>query len=110
MKKLFNIIALTAAFAAGVFSVSSCKEFLDEAPNSGQDKEYIFEDYLRSQRYLDGIYNYMLHHHIGGDKFGGVLLQRHIGIGGGLHRIGGAARGARPTRLPCLTTPARRRA
>ena len=70
MKKFFCFIALSAAFVAGVFSVSSCKEFLDEAPNAGQDKEYIFEDYLRSQRYLDNIYNYMLHHHIGGDKFG----------------------------------------
>ncbi len=70
MKKIFNIIAMTAAFAVGVFSISSCKKFLDEAPNNGETREYIFEDYLRSQRYLDGIYNNMLHHHIGGDKFG----------------------------------------
>lgn len=69
MKKFFCFIALSAAFVAGVFSVSSCKEFLDEAPNADQSKEYIFEDYLRAQRYLDMLYYYMLPTWVGDGKF-----------------------------------------
>lgn len=34
----------------------SCTKFLDQAPNSEQTKEYIFEDYMRAVRYLDMTY------------------------------------------------------
>lgn len=71
MKKLFSIIALTASLAVTMMSSTSCEEFLNEAPNSDQPKEYIFEDYLRAQRYLDMIYYYMNANWVGDGKFGG---------------------------------------
>ena len=69
MKKVLSIIALAASFTAGLLSVSSCKEFLDEAPNADQTREYIFKDYLRSLRYLDMIYYYMLPNWVSDGKF-----------------------------------------
>ncbi len=37
----------------------SCGKFLDQAPTGEQTKEYIFEDYTRSQRYMDQLYDYL---------------------------------------------------
>lgn len=37
--------------------VFSCEKFLDQAPAGEQTKEYIFTDYLRTQRYIDVIYS-----------------------------------------------------
>jgi hypothetical protein len=37
----------------------SCEKFLDQAPAGEQTKEYIFEDYMRSQRYMDLLYYYL---------------------------------------------------
>lgn len=71
MKKLFSIIALTASLAVTMMSSTSCADFLNEAPNSDQPKSYIFEDYLRAQRYLDMIYYYMNANWVGDGKFGG---------------------------------------
>jgi starch-binding outer membrane protein, SusD/RagB family len=36
--------------------ISSCEDWLDQAPAGEQTKEYIFEDYLRTQRYIDVLY------------------------------------------------------
>lgn len=33
-----------------------CDDFLDQAPSGEQTKEYIFQDYSRTQRYMDGLY------------------------------------------------------
>lgn len=71
MKKIFTLIALTASFAVAMMSSTSCAKFLDEAPNSDQPKEYIFQDYLRSQRYLDMLYYYMNPTWVGDGKFNG---------------------------------------
>ena len=48
----------------------SCDSFLDQAPTSEEDKEYIFEDYIRAQRYLDLLYYYMPARWTGDGKFG----------------------------------------
>lgn len=71
MKKIFTLIALTASFAVAMMSSTSCAKFLDEAPNSDQPKEYIFQDYLRSQRYLDMLYYYMNPTWVSDGKFNG---------------------------------------
>jgi len=71
MKKILNILSLAAAVAVTVISVSSCEEFLNEAPTSEQSKEYIFEDYLRAQRYMDLLYYYMNPTWTGDGKFQG---------------------------------------
>lgn len=52
------------------FSLISCSGFLDQAPNSEETKEYIFEDYTRAQRYLDMLYYYMPPKWTGDGKFG----------------------------------------
>ena len=59
MKKIIAISITAVIFAMAIFTTSSCEKFLDQAPNEEQDKEYIFEDYLRAQRYLDMMYYYM---------------------------------------------------
>ena len=51
MKKVFMILL-------AVFTLS-CGKFLDQAPTGEQTKEYIFEDYTRSQRYMDQLYDYL---------------------------------------------------
>lgn len=38
------------------FLTSGCEKFLDQAPTGEQTKEYIFQDYLRAQRYMDDLY------------------------------------------------------
>jgi hypothetical protein len=58
------IISLTALFSL------SCERFLDQAPAGYQTKEYIFEDYLRAQRYMDKLYYYLPPLWNGGTKFG----------------------------------------
>ena len=56
MKNTFRIFLIAAVALTGVTLFSSCEKFLNQAPNGEQTKEYIFEDYLRSQRYLDQLY------------------------------------------------------
>ena len=56
MKNTFRIILIAVAALTGLTVFTSCEEFLRQAPNGEQTKEYIFEDYLRSQRYLDMLY------------------------------------------------------
>ncbi len=56
MKNTFRIFLIAAAALASLTLFSSCEKFLNQAPNGEQTKEYIFEDYLRSQRYLDMLY------------------------------------------------------
>ena len=56
MKNIFRIFLIASAALTGLTLFSSCEKFLDQAPNGEQTKEYIFEDYLRSQRYLDMLY------------------------------------------------------
>ncbi len=63
---LSAIVAVTA-----LFSMTACEEFLNEAPNSEQPKEYIFSDYLRSNRYLTLLYYYMTPDWTGTGKFKG---------------------------------------
>lgn len=71
MKKTFYTIALALAALCSLSVVSSCDKFLDEAPNSEQPKEYIFQDYLRANRYLTLLYYYMSPDWTGNGKFGG---------------------------------------
>lgn len=56
MKNTFRIFLIAAVALTGMTFFSSCEKFLNQAPNGEQTKEYIFEDYLRSQRYLDQLY------------------------------------------------------
>lgn len=54
----YNIkYSILAIMLAGVL-LTSCDKFLDQAPAGEETREYIFEDYLRSQRYLDLLYYY----------------------------------------------------
>jgi len=50
-KYLIGLILLIA------LSITSCEKFLDQAPAGEETKEYIFEDYLRSLRYIDALYS-----------------------------------------------------
>ena len=59
MKKIIRYSIATVVFAVMTLTTISCEKFLDQAPSSEQDKEYIFQDYLRAQRYLDMMYYYM---------------------------------------------------
>lgn len=59
MKKIIRYSIATVVFAVMALTTISCEKFLDQAPSSEQDKEYIFQDYLRAQRYLDMMYYYM---------------------------------------------------
>ncbi|MFO7574085.1 MAG: RagB/SusD family nutrient uptake outer membrane protein [Bacteroidales bacterium] len=56
MKHLFKYIIILAIVAG--FSLTSCDEFLDQAPAGEETSEYIFEDYLRAARYMDLLYYY----------------------------------------------------
>ncbi|MBE0673095.1 MAG: RagB/SusD family nutrient uptake outer membrane protein [Bacteroidales bacterium] len=47
---------LTGLILLIAIAVSSCEKFLDQAPAGEETKEYIFEDYLRSLRYIDVLY------------------------------------------------------
>ena len=69
MKKFISFFAFAAAIAVTMISASSCEEYLNKAPSSDQTKEYIFQDYLRSQRYLDMLYYYMLPTWVSSGKF-----------------------------------------
>lgn len=69
MKKFISFFAFAAALAVSMMSASSCEEYLNKAPSSDQSKEYIFQDYLRAQRYLDMLYYYMLPTWVGDGKF-----------------------------------------
>ena len=71
MNKVFSIVALTASLAVIMMSTTSCEEFLNEAPNADQTKEYIFEDYERTIRYLDQSYYNMLPTWVSSGKFSG---------------------------------------
>ena len=59
MKKITGFSLTAVIFAMALFTASSCEKFLDQAPSNEQDKEYIFQDYLRAQRYMDLMYYYM---------------------------------------------------
>lgn len=59
MKKIIRYSIAAVVFAFMALTTISCEKFLDQAPSSEQDKEYIFQDYLRAQRYLDMMYYYM---------------------------------------------------
>lgn len=59
MKKIIRYSIAAVVFAFVALTTISCEKFLDQAPSSEQDKEYIFQDYLRAQRYLDMMYYYM---------------------------------------------------
>ncbi len=71
MKKFISFFAFAAAVAVSMMSATSCEEFLNKAPSSDQSKEYIFQDYLRSQRYLDVLYYNMLPTWLYSGKFQG---------------------------------------
>jgi len=70
MKKIIKNTILSIVAAASVLSAASCEKYLDMATSNGEDKEYIFEDYTRAQRYLDMLYYYMLPTWTEGGKFG----------------------------------------
>lgn len=53
-----------------LLTAASCEGFLNMAPNEEEDKDYIFEDYLRSLRYMDLLYYNMSPNWIGSGKFG----------------------------------------
>jgi len=53
MKK--NIICIVLI----ILAATGCEEFLNQAPTSEQTKEYIFQDYLRAQRYMDRLYEFL---------------------------------------------------
>ena len=55
MKHTAKTILFATVLLSSVLSVVSC-DFLEQAPNNEQTKEYIFQDYLRSQRYVDLLY------------------------------------------------------
>lgn len=57
-------------FIVSSLLLCSCDSFLDQAPTNEEDKEYIFEDYTRAQRYLDMLYYYMPAKWTGSGKFG----------------------------------------
>ena len=65
MKRIYILILIVSS--ALFFS---CDNFLDQAPTNEEDKEYIFEDYTRAQRYLDMLYYYMPAKWTGSGKFG----------------------------------------
>lgn len=71
MKKILKFSVIASVIAASLMMATSCEEFLNQAPNSEQPKEYIFEDYLRANRYLDMLYYYMAPTWVGDGKFGG---------------------------------------
>ena len=71
MKYFNNIIIAALASLCLLTLATSCGKFLDEAPTSEQPKEYIFEDYLRANRYLSLLYYYMSPDWTGSGKFGG---------------------------------------
>ena len=68
MKHLIKYIAILAVVAG--FSLTSCEKFLDQAPAGEETSEYIFEDYLRSIRYMDLLYYYLPPLWEGGRGFG----------------------------------------
>ena len=58
--------------------VSSCEEWLEQAPSGEQTKEYIFEDYLHTLRYIDPLYSNRIAVWSDGNRFGdsrGGLLE-----------------------------------
>lgn len=55
--KYYIIRLITVVILAGTL-LSSCEKFLDQAPTGEESREYIFQDYLRAQRYLDLLYYY----------------------------------------------------
>ena len=67
----FKFAALAALCLLTVTVTVSCEKFLDEAPTSEQPKEYIFQDYLRANRYLSLLYYYMSPDWTANGKFGG---------------------------------------
>jgi hypothetical protein len=56
--KRYNKPAIVLISFLSLFAFS-CEKFLDQAPAGEQTKEYIFEDYMRSQRYMDLLYYYL---------------------------------------------------
>ncbi|MDD2594775.1 MAG: RagB/SusD family nutrient uptake outer membrane protein [Bacteroidales bacterium] len=71
MKQITNKFLLSFMLVATLLASVSCEEFLNQAPSSEQPKEYIFEDYLRANRYMDLLYYYMSPTWTGDGKFGG---------------------------------------
>lgn len=70
MKKIkYTVIALAVMICA-VPLFTSCEKFLNQAPNAEESMDYIFQDYLRSVRYLDLLYYYMPANWTGEGKFG----------------------------------------
>ncbi len=55
MKHLYKYIIIIVFFMG--ISLTSCEEFLDQAPAGEETSEYIFEDYERALRYLDDLYD-----------------------------------------------------
>ena len=53
MKK--NIICIVLI----ILAATGCEKFLNQAPTGEQTKEYIFQDYIRAQRYMDRLYEYL---------------------------------------------------
>jgi len=72
MKNTLRFSIIASLLAVTLFGMASCEEFLNQAPNSEQPKEYIFEDYLRANRYMDMLYYHMSPAWCGDDgKFNG---------------------------------------
>ena len=65
MKHIYTLLLIVSSLL-----LWSCDSFLDQAPTNEEDKEYIFEDYIRAQRYLDMLYYYMPAKWTGDGKFG----------------------------------------
>lgn len=65
MKHIYTLLLIVSSLL-----VWSCDSFLDQAPTNEEDKEYIFEDYTRAQRYLDLLYYNMPAKWTGSGKFG----------------------------------------
>lgn len=55
MKKTAKIILVATVVLSSALAFTSC-DFLEQAPNNEQTKEYIFLDYVRSQRFVDMLY------------------------------------------------------
>lgn len=71
MKTLFKKSIIALAALVSLMTATSCEHYLDMATNSGQSKEYVFEDYDRSARYMDLLYYYMLPNWVLDGKFQG---------------------------------------
>ncbi len=71
--KYFTILIILSALF-----VASCDDWLEMAPTGEETKEFIFQDYLRTQRYIDALYANRIPTWFGGNRFGdsrGGLLE-----------------------------------